>query len=315
MAEEFTEWELAGQPWGAVGSWLNQPLAFQSALLKVKEIAEEGGGGGGGPAAAGTLTGTTLAANVVNSSLTSLGTLATLTVTAPIAGSVTGNSATATSLQTARTINGTSFNGTANITVAAAAGTLTGNTLASGVTASSLTSVGTLAALTVTAPIAGSVTGNAATVTTNANLTGVVTSVGNATAIADAALSIAKTSGLQAALDSKAGKAVPVKVTASNYTVGTTDPNELYGGVIYVTAAATLTLPAVVSGASFTVITVGAFAVSVDPNAADLIVLDGTALSDGDKITNLSHTGDVAVLTYYDATGWYASTNGWIDGN
>lgn len=45
------------------------------------------------------------------------------------------------------------------------------------------------------------ISGNAATVTTNANLTGPVTSVGNATAIADAALSIAKTSGLQTALD------------------------------------------------------------------------------------------------------------------
>lgn len=38
----------------------------------------------------------------------------------------------------------------------------------------------------------GSITGNAATVTTNANLTGPVTSVGNATAIADGALAIAK---------------------------------------------------------------------------------------------------------------------------
>jgi len=50
----------------------------------------------------------------------------------------------------------------------------------------------------------GSVSGNAGTVTTNANLTGVVTSVGNATAIADNALTIAKTSGLQTALDAKA---------------------------------------------------------------------------------------------------------------
>jgi hypothetical protein len=39
---------------------------------------------------------------------------------------------------------------------------------------------------------------------TNANLTGVVTSVGNATSIADAALSIAKTSNLQHTLDTKA---------------------------------------------------------------------------------------------------------------
>lgn len=46
--------------------------------------------------------------------------------------------------------------------------------------------------------------GNAATVTTNANLTGVVTSIGNTTSIADASLAIAKTSGLQSTLDAKA---------------------------------------------------------------------------------------------------------------
>ena len=106
-------------------------------------------------AAAGTVTGATLASNVLASSLTSVGTLSGLTVTAPITGSVTGasgsttgNAATATALQTARTINGTSFDGTANVTVTADASTLTGATLASGVTASSLTSVGTLTALT-----------------------------------------------------------------------------------------------------------------------------------------------------------------------
>jgi hypothetical protein len=45
------------------------------------------------------------------------------------------------------------------------AGTLTGTTLASTITGSSLTSVGTLSNLTVTNPIAGSITGNAATAT------------------------------------------------------------------------------------------------------------------------------------------------------
>jgi len=58
--------------------------------------------------------------------------------------------------------------------------------------------------ITLTGGVTGSGTGSfAATVVTNANLTGVVTSTGNATAIADAALSIAKTSGLQTALDAK----------------------------------------------------------------------------------------------------------------
>jgi hypothetical protein len=63
--------------------------------------------------------------------------------------------------------------------------------------------------ITATNAISGSVTGNAGTVTTNANLTGIVTSVGNATSIADNALSIAKTSGLQSALDLKASVASP----------------------------------------------------------------------------------------------------------
>jgi len=113
-----------------------------------------------------------------------------------------------------------------------------------------------------------------------------------------------------------AGHAVIVKVTGASYTVGTTDVRELYGGIIYVTSAATITVPAVAVGANFTVITIGAIAVSVDPNASDLIYLNGTALSDGDKITNASLAGDMAVFTYYDGTGWAAQTNsGWTDGN
>ena len=59
-----------------------------------------------GVAAAGSLTGTTLASNVVSSSLTSVGTLANLTVTNPISGSVTGSSASATTATTATNIAG-----------------------------------------------------------------------------------------------------------------------------------------------------------------------------------------------------------------
>lgn len=61
----------------------------------------------------------------------------------------------------------------------------------------------TLQATDLPSTITSNTSGNAATVTTNANLTGLVTSTGNATAIADAALTIAKTSGLQTALDGK----------------------------------------------------------------------------------------------------------------
>ncbi|MDO8444174.1 MAG: MerR family DNA-binding transcriptional regulator [bacterium] len=113
---------------------------------------------------------------------------------------VTGNAATATALQSARTIGGVSFDGTANITVASATGgfTVSGGNLALG--ANSLTMTGSLGVtgarltkgwftdLEVTNAIVGSVTGNAATVTTNANLTGDVTSVGNATTLTNAAV-------------------------------------------------------------------------------------------------------------------------------
>ncbi len=46
--------------------------------------------------------------------------------------------------------------------------------------------------ITAALPIVGSITGNASTVTTNASLTGIVTSVGNATSIADGAIALAK---------------------------------------------------------------------------------------------------------------------------
>lgn len=129
--------------------------------------------------------GTTLVATGTGGTVTSVtsadNTTATVatTTTTPVITIVS-----APKLQTARTINGTSFDGTASITVTAAAATLTGTTLNATVVTSSLTSVGTLVNLTVTNPIIGSITGNAATVTTNANLTGVITSVGNATSIA-----------------------------------------------------------------------------------------------------------------------------------
>lgn len=89
---------------------------------------------------------------------------------------------------------------------------------------------------------------------------------------------------------------------------------EVAGSIIYVTGAATITLPPVTAGASVTILTIGNVAVSVKPDAADLIVLDGVALVDGNKATNTSTAGDIAVLTYYDATGWYAATNSWTDG-
>ncbi len=170
-------------------------------------------GGSGGTIPYQSAAGTTamLANGTAGKVLTSAGTTLAPTWETPTVGTVTsvtsanGNATIATTtttpvitivsapkLETARTINGTSFDGTGNITVTAAASSLTGTTLNSTVVTSSLTSVGTLVNLTVTNPIAGSVTGNAATVTTNANLTGDVTSSGNATTIANNAVTYAK---------------------------------------------------------------------------------------------------------------------------
>ncbi len=100
------------------------------------------------------------------------------------------------------------------------------------------------------------------------------------------------------------------KIVSGGYTVTQADN----GKTIFVTGAGTIVLPPVSVGFKVTVITIGAIAVSVDPNGADLIVRDGTAQADGEKITNLSTAGDIAVLTYYDATGWYAATNAWTNG-
>ncbi len=76
-----------------------------------------------------------------------------ITFSGGLTGALTGNASTATALQTARTINGVSFDGTANIVVTAASSTLL---------ADSNTFSGTNTFLST---IAGSITGNAGTVT------------------------------------------------------------------------------------------------------------------------------------------------------
>lgn len=109
---------------------------------------------------------------------------------------------------------------------------------------------------------------------------------------------------------------------AASYTLGTDNAGELYGGVIYVTAAATITVPLIQPGMSFTVITIGNVAVSIDPNSADTITLDGSnaGFAAGDKITNTSTAGDMAVCTYMGANALYCASGSndgdpWTDTN
>lgn len=103
-------------------------------------------------APAGTLTGPTLASNVVASSLTSVGTLSSLGVSGAasagsFSGAGTGLTGTAASL---------SIGGNAATASAAPAAGITGTALASNVVSSSLTSVGTLGSLTVSGNVTSS---------------------------------------------------------------------------------------------------------------------------------------------------------------
>jgi len=120
-------------------------------------------GGASGPAAAGTLTGTTLAANVVNSSLYGLGSVIGLSGGGALA-SYSGNF-------------NFFYSGANGLNVVDITGAITLLSIAN--------STGNAVHLgTVTAPtFIGALTGNASTVTTNANLTGPITSSGNATSV------------------------------------------------------------------------------------------------------------------------------------
>lgn len=137
----------------------------------------------------------------------------------------------------------------------------------------------------------------------------------NASGVAECATIPAVTAAEIAALS-------PTVTTATDYTIGTGSVNECYGGTIFVTGAATITGCTVAPNMEFTVVTVGDVAVSMDPNAADRVILDGTALADGDKVTNQSTSGDTlyckadSVAGYFCWSGsMHAIEKHWADGN
>jgi hypothetical protein len=99
---------------------------------------------------------------------------------------------------------------------------------------------------------------------------------------------------------------------SGNTTVSAAD---CYGTVIYCDGTSLIDLPAIANGMNLTICTIGAKGIQVNPNSSDKIWLDGTALADGDRINNISTSGNIAVLTYFSADGWYASTDSWTDGD
>jgi len=189
------------------GTWSATPI--QNAYLANSSITINGtavslGGSATVTANAATLTGTTLNATVVASSLTSVGNITSGTWSgsviqpAYIATLNQNTTGSAASLTTSRNINGVAFNGTADITVTANAATLTGTTLNSTVVASSLTSVGNLTALSASGNI--STTGNVIAAKyygDGSSLTGVVaTGIGNLTSITVGNITNANTNGV-----------------------------------------------------------------------------------------------------------------------
>jgi len=89
---------------------------------------------------------------------------------------------------------------------------------------------------------------------------------------------------------------------------------QMYGATIYALSDITITLDDVFHDASVRVVCISDITVHIDPDPSDLIYLDGDPLADGNKISCPGASGDEAILTYFNATGWYATTNGWTNG-
>jgi len=94
---------------------------------------------------------------------------------------------------------------------------------------------------------------------------------------------------------------VPTTTLSSASTLST---DQIQGGFIMVSAAVTITLPAVVIGALITIYSTAANAVVVDPANADRIILDGVDKTDGVAITSASGAGDYVTLLGDSADGW-----------
>lgn len=163
---------------------------------------------------------------------------------------------------------------------------------------------------TPTSGVATNLTGTAAgltagNVTTNANLTGPVTSTGNATAIADSALSIAKTSGLQTALDAKAllAGSTGQAFSASTLTAATSVLSTGTGGVGYTTGAggsvtqATSKSTAITLNAPSGVITLNNAALNA--NTSVYFVVNNSLVTNTDTIT-LNLRNAVSDVTNYN---------------
>lgn len=91
------------------------------------------------------------------------------------------------------------------------------------------------------------------------------------------------------------------------------------GSVVFVSAAATITLPAVsgvVEGGNVTIYSTGANLVKVDLNDSDRFILDGTALTDAHMLDSASGAGDYVTVIKDSSAGWtvIGRSGTWTDG-
>lgn len=115
-------------------------------------------------------------------------------------------------------------------------------------------------------------------------------------------------------LSAYALKAIATAVKSGAYTVGNDDSAEPYGGVIYQSSTGVISLPVIAIGMSLSVIMTAAVVGTIDPDGTEKILLDGVDAGAGVTIVSPGAVGDIAVLTYYGAGVWYASTNSWTTG-
>jgi len=137
-----------------------------------------------------------------------------------------------------------------------------------------------------------------------------VTSPGGGTLVDFSALNLSTTGTVSG------GSLTPVTDDADDF--DDTGPDifagaNLYGGTFIANGTGIINLPAVAVGMNFTIITLGAIAVTINPDDANQILADGVLLDNGDALLNNSTAGDIAVCQYYQAGDWVCTTNGWTD--
>jgi len=88
----------------------------------------------------------------------------------------------------------------------------------------------------------------------------------------------------------------------------------MYGGIwIATTGLGTGGLPAVAAGMNFVVISEVAAVVTLDPNAADTIYLDGLAATQDEDIVSSGTVGDVVRCYYRSANAWACISDGFAE--